>query len=58
MQASGKLNLAKQKQYRQQPASKRLERRGAIRREELRKEKEHLRKIGKLDDYSTRKYKR
>ncbi|MDP3970152.1 MAG: hypothetical protein Q8P90_00460 [bacterium] len=54
VQASGKLNLAKQNQYRQPKKSKRLRRRSAIKQAELRQEKEHLRKIGKLEERGSR----
>lgn len=50
VQSSGNLLLVKKKKYHKDKVSKRLRRRNAIRREELRQEKEYLRKIGKLDE--------
>lgn len=61
VQASGNLLLVKKKQHRQRPASKRLQRRSAILRTKAREQREHLRKIGKLDevqDRSKRKFRR
>lgn len=54
VQASGKLNRAKKGQFKQPTKSKRLRRQAAIRRTVLQKQREYLRKIGKLDDYSGR----
>lgn len=58
VQSSGNLILVKKKKYRKGKMSKMLRRRSAIRREELRQEKEFLRKIGKLDETRDRKGKR
>jgi hypothetical protein len=58
VQSSGNLILVKKKKYRKGKESKMLRRRSAIRREELRQEKDFLRKIGKLDETRDRKGKR
>ncbi len=58
VQSSGNLILVKKKKYRKDKESKMLRRRSAIRREELRQEKDFLRKIGKLDETRDRKGKR
>jgi ribosomal protein S21 len=50
IQSSGKLIQVKKKQFRQPTLNKRKVRLQAIRREELKKEKELLRKTGKLDE--------
>ncbi|MFA6304272.1 MAG: 30S ribosomal protein S21 [Patescibacteria group bacterium] len=47
---SGKLIQAKKIRFHQKPISKVATKAKAIRRGELRKEREYLRKIGKLDD--------
>lgn len=57
VQASGNLLLVKKKQHRQRPVSKRLQRRSAILRTASRAKREHLRKIGKLDQLQDRKRK-
>lgn len=61
VQASGNLTLVKKKQHHERPVSKRLQRRSAILRSKSRDKREHLRKIGKLDeiqDRSKRKFRR
>lgn len=58
VQSSGKLNQSKGNQYRQKPVSKRLRRRAAIKRSELRTTSEFNRKIGKVDERSKSKFKR
>lgn len=61
VQASGNLILVKHKQHRERPVSKRLQRRSAILRSAARAKREHLRKIGKLEevtDRSKRKFRR
>ncbi len=50
VQASGNLILVKKKKFRKPNVSKRLRRRAAIKRREMRTEKDYLRKIGKLDE--------
>lgn len=50
IQSSGKLIQVKKKQFHQPALNKRKVRLQAIRREELKKEKEILRKTGKLDE--------
>ena len=47
---SGKLIQAKKIKYHPKPLSKRAQKAKALRREEIKKEREYLRKIGKLDD--------
>ncbi len=47
---SGKLIQAKKVRFHQKPETKRALKARALRREELRKQREYLRKIGKLDD--------
>ena len=47
---SGKLIQAKKVRFYQKPESKRAVKQRAIRKSEIRKEREYLRKIGKLDD--------
>lgn len=54
VQSSGNLILIKKKKYRKPKISKRLRRRNAIKRDELRQEKDYMRKIGKLDDSKDR----
>lgn len=49
LQRSGVLNLAREKRYYKKDASKNLNRKSAVRREEIRKERDLLRKKGKLD---------
>ena len=47
---SGKIIQAKKIQFHQKPLSKRAQKNKAIRRENVKQQKEYLRKIGKLDD--------
>jgi ribosomal protein S21 len=47
---SGKIIQAKKIRFYQKPISKRAQKAKALRREEIKKEREYLRKIGKLDD--------
>ena len=47
---SGKLIQAKKVRFHQKPISKRAQKASAIRRGEIKSEREYLRKIGKLDD--------
>ena len=47
---SGKLIQAKKVKFHQKPPSKRAQKARAIRREEIKSEREYLRKIGKLDE--------
>ena len=50
IQSSGKLLQAKKKQFKQPKENKRKLRQQAIRRSKVKAEKDHLRKIGKLED--------
>ena len=54
---SGKIIQAKKIRFHQKPISKRAQKAKAIRREEINKQREYLRKIGKLDDLLDRKKK-
>ncbi|MCX6785416.1 MAG: 30S ribosomal protein S21 [Candidatus Komeilibacteria bacterium] len=47
---SGKIIQAKKIRFYQKPISKRAQKAKALRREEIKKQREYLRKIGKLDD--------
>ncbi|HLC64048.1 MAG TPA: 30S ribosomal protein S21 [Patescibacteria group bacterium] len=47
---SGKIIQAKKIRFHQKPISKRAQKAKAIRREDIKKQREYLRKIGKLDD--------
>ena len=47
---SGKIIQAKKIQFHQKPLNKRAQKNKALRREQIKKQKEYLRKIGKLDD--------
>ena len=47
---SGKIIQAKKIRFHQKPISKRAQTAKAIRREDIKKQREYLRKIGKLDD--------
>ncbi len=54
---SGKILQAKKIKFRQKPISKRAQKAKALRREEIKKQREYLRKIGKLDDFLDNKKK-
>jgi len=49
---SGKLIQAKKIKYHAKPISKRAQKAKAIRREEIKGQREYLRKIGKLDEFA------
>lgn len=48
---SGRILQAKKVKYYQKPLNKRAQKQRAIRREEIKKKREYLRRIGKLDEY-------
>jgi len=50
LQRSGILNLARDHMYFEKKKSKGIQRRDAVKRSEIRKEKDLLRKMGKLDN--------
>ena len=52
---SGKLLQAKKIKYYQKPKTKRERKESALKREDFRKFREHLRRIGKLDEYLEKK---
>ena len=52
---SGKIIQAKKIRFHQKPISKRAQKAKAIRREEIKSQREYLRKIGKLDDILDKK---
>ena len=54
---SGKIIQAKKIRFHQKPISKRAQKAKAIRREEIKGQREYLRKIGKLDDILDKKKK-
>ncbi len=48
---SGRILQAKKIRYHQKPLNKRAQKLKALRRDEIKKKREYLRKIGKLDEY-------
>jgi len=58
VQQSGVLIRAKKNRFYERPKNKRAQKEDALRRKALREEKDYLRKIGKLDEFETKYYKK
>ena len=58
LQQSGKLLQAKKVRFHERPSNKRMVKESALRRKEIKKSKEYLKKIGKLKEDTYTTYKR
>lgn len=58
VQQSGVLIRAKKNRFYERPKNKRAQKEDALRRKALREEREYLRKIGKLDEFETKYFRK